>query len=195
MFKRNSTAYKIAQLTSILGHPQITTSIYVIALTSFFLDENISFVFSFLIICGIIIPLTIQNYIKHIKNERSNFGISAGQQKRTFYPFLIFLVTIALIVIYVINQPKDFILGILFFLFMIISAYSIDLKIKCSLHTSFSFFIALAILKFYIAAGIMMMFFSVLIALSRLALKRYGIKEIVIGGLIGLVFGILNFVF
>lgn len=187
--KTNSYLIPLANFVSVAGHPLITTSLFIVFVTFQQLPFNKAAIISSLMICGVILPITFQNYRKVKQGRFTNFDVSNRKQRTQFYYPLIGLLALVTGLLFATNQPRPFCYGVLFSLLLIVCAFLFNFFIKVSLHTAFSFFITWAISLINPVAGVGMVLFSLLIAFSRLILKRHTIPEVTLGALLGLLIG------
>lgn len=193
MDKENtSVLYKTARFASVLGHPLLTLPVFTTLLAfNLFAPYKAAWV-SLLIIGFIVVPVTIRNYIKTKRNEYTNFDISDRQQRQSFYPFVIALTTLVTTVLYFTPGTGSFFTGTCILLALLIASALINRVIKCSLHTSASIYLATVLWQFSITGSIAMFIFTIVIATSRLILKRHTTIEILIGAATGFIAGITN---
>jgi membrane-associated phospholipid phosphatase len=192
--EQNKTAvYRIASVISIIGNPLVTISIFILFITSQLYSSLSAVWISSLVIGGVAIPVTVNNYRKVKSGEITNFDMSDREQRHTFYPRLIGLLAIVTLLLFVTQQPINFCIGGLIFLLMIVTSYAINFRLKISMHTSISVFLALTLFKLSFTGGVAMAVFALLISTSRLILKRHTPVEVISGALLGLVFGLINY--
>ena len=177
--------YRFAKVMSILGHPLLTVSLLCCYTGFLHLSQKSAIVVCGLLIITIVIPVVWHNYRKVIKGQYTNFDVSNQDQRARFYPLLIGLTLLFLILLAIFDQPRIFVYGTSCMLFLLVVAYYINVHIKSSLHTSISIFIAIALYTTDHMLGLVIGIFAILIALSRLILKRHTMSEIVVGGVIG----------
>jgi hypothetical protein len=186
--------YRIATLTSLLGHPLLVLSVFTIVFSFRLYDAILASVISTLIIGIVVVPVTIRNYLKARRNEYTNFDVSDRKQRENFYPFAIALLCGITLILYFIPGADHFFRGTLVTLLMIITAALVNLKIKCSLHTAVSIFITIVLIDFGVAAALSMGMFALMIAMSRIYLQRHSWIEIISGGCIGIIFGVFSLI-
>jgi hypothetical protein len=193
MTKENTTLlYKTARLASIVGHPLLTLPVFTTCLAFNLFEPYKAMGISLLITGAIVLPVTIRNYIKTKRKEYTNFDISDQQQRQSFYPFVIVLMAFVTAVLYFIPGADSFFTGTCILLLHLIASALVNRAIKCSLHTSTSIYLTIVLWQFSIAGSIAMFVFTVIIASSRLVLKRHTFTEIFTGAGIGLIAGIAN---
>lgn len=194
MSDKNTLTYKLASLVSTIGNPLITTSIFILFVTTKLFTPWQAAWISFLVIAVIAIPVAVNNYVKTRNGQYTNFDLSDRQQRQEVYPRLIFLIVLVTAVLFATGQPLGFCLGSLVFTLMMITSYLINFKLKVSMHTSISVFLAFCMFKLSITGGAAMLVFALSISISRLILKRHTPAEVLAGGLLGSVFGLINYI-
>ena len=143
-----------------------------------------------LLIGGVVVPVGVLTYRKVKQGKYSNFDISNRRQRAGFYPFVIGLMALATGILIVTNQPQSFIYGMSVALLLLVVSHGVNFFIKASMHTSLSFFLAWAGSLISFRLGVVLGLWAVLVAASRLILKRHTLPEVIVGGLIGLAAGI-----
>lgn len=182
---------KIAKYISIIGHPLVTISTFVLIVMFSFEEFHKALLISFLIVGCVIIPNIIRNYIKTKNGEYTNFDVSVRTQRNSMYLFAIPLLVIIIIVLFNTRQSRNLCLGVLFVLILLIISYIVNFFIKCSGHVSLTIYLSFLIIPTNLIIGIIVLLFSGLIAWSRVELGRHTVKEIVTGAIIGLVTGLI----
>lgn len=182
---------KIAKYISIIGHPLVTISTFVLIVMFSFEEFHKALLISVLIVGCVIIPNIIRNYIKTKNGEYTNFDVSVRRQRNSMYLFAISLLVIITIVLFNTRQSKNLCLGVLFVLILLIISYIVNFFIKCSGHVSLTIYLSFLIIPMNLIIGIIVLLFSGLIGWSRVELRRHTIKEIFTGAIIGLVIGLI----
>lgn len=182
--------YRLANLVSIVGHPLLTLSLFSVYVSFWQLPFRQAVLLSCLLIGGVIVPVCIRNYQKVRQGVYTNFDVSDQRQRAGFYPVLIGLVALTTGLFVATGQPRSFCYGMGFSFLLLVVSYGVNYFIKTSLHTSLSFFLAWAGGLISQPLGITMGVLAVLIAVSRLILKRHTLLEVLVGALIGLTVGI-----
>ncbi|PZP48967.1 MAG: hypothetical protein DI598_08975 [Pseudopedobacter saltans] len=182
----------IARFFSVVGHPLLTISILVYFLSHQELSSKDANRISMIIIGGITIPILLHNLWKTRKGDYSNFDVSNQQQRKKFFPFAIALLTIVSIYFWWSGQSPVLVHSTFIFLILLILFAFVNFKIKASMHAGINFYIVSILLHYNLGIGIGVLLLSVLVALSRLVLKRHTLVEIVIGTIIGLACGWVN---
>lgn len=182
--------HKIAKYISIIGHPMITISAFVM-IVMFAAEEFYKALFiSFLTVGCIVVPNVIRNYIKTKKGQYTNFDVSDRRQRNSMYIFALPLVFIITVVMYYTRQSNNLCLSVLFGLLLLMISFIVNFFIKCSGHVSLTIYLSFLIIPMNFTAGIIVLLSSGLIGWSRVELKRHTLKEVIAGAVIGLAIGI-----
>ena len=181
--------YRTAKALSVLGHPLLTISLFVLYITFQQLPIRNAIIISALLLGGVVIPVSYHNHQKVKQGQYTNFDVSDQGQRAQFYPVLIGVISLMAVLLFATHQPRPFSYGTACALLLVVSSYGVNRYIKASLHTSLSFFLAWAVYSINQPLGLMMGVFSILIGASRLVLGRHTLLEILVGALIGLLAG------
>jgi membrane-associated phospholipid phosphatase len=181
---------KIANLISNLAHPLLTFPVFIGVML--FLNETFTKALwlSALILLGIFVPVTLKLYLGTKKGKYTNFDVSDREQRKGFFPTLIVLFALIIGILYITGQSSYILKPFLFAFLLIGICYVCNFYIKVSLHTSLTLFLGFLILPVNLYLGIGFLVFTLLMAWSRLHLKRHSLQEILLGGLIGVSVGI-----
>ncbi|WP_148562500.1 phosphatase PAP2 family protein [Spirosoma radiotolerans] len=134
-------------------------------------------------------PITWHNYSKVKRGRYADFDLSNQTQRAGFYPIVLLFSGLFTLFLISTSPYQPFNRGAVCFFLLLTGSYAINIFLKVSLHTAVSFFLACALFGLDEYLGVLMGLFSVLIAVSRLVLKRHSLPEIIAGVLIGLVAG------
>lgn len=181
---------KLAHYISTFGHPMLSFPAFIIIML--FVKESLekAIWISGLIIVGIFIPMFIKMFFGTKSGKYTNFDISDQKQRRSFYLFVLILLMIVIIVLYLTQQPEYILRALIFGFLLILVNYVLNFIQKVSLHVSLTVFLGFLIFPIQPIVGILTFLFSLLMAWSRLELKRHTLKEIGLGILVGLILGI-----
>lgn len=180
---------KSAKIISILGHPLLFGNAYVVFMSFENLERNTAILVSSLVIFLIAIPIIWNNLKKMRSGEYTNFDVSDRQQRMGFYPFAISLFVLLLLAFWILGFPDEVIRQTLIFFVMILTMALLNLKIKASMHAGIAFYIVMNIFGLGFLPGTITLVFAFAVAWSRWEMKRHDFKELLIGTLIGVVFG------
>jgi membrane-associated phospholipid phosphatase len=183
---------KIATYISVVGHPLLTIPFFVITALFSFNDFKSALSISLLIVGGIFVPLTIKTYRGYKKGTYTNFDVSNQTERQSWYLLPLILLLIVTIALFVTHQPKVLKWNAFYAFTLLLASQLINFSIKSSLHVSCNIFLSFLMLSINWAMGMSFLAFVVLIAWSRLILKRHTFKEILAGAIIGFIIGLLS---
>ncbi len=185
---------KLARTISIIGHPLILGTLYVVLMSFHNLPKQTAFAVSLSVIVLITIPIIFNNWRKTKKGIYTNFDVSDRKQRKGFYPFAIMLFIILLLAFWTFDFPGEVISKSLVFFAMVLLMALINLKLKASMHAGIAFYIAVSVFSVGLLPGLMLLGFAILISWSRMELKRHNETEIIVGGCMGIIFGYLSLI-
>jgi membrane-associated phospholipid phosphatase len=184
---------KAANFISIIGHPLFTIPVFV-AIVMFMKEDLKKATFiSFLIIGCIFVPLILRMRIKSKNGTYTNFDVSDRIQRKSLFVFIIPLLIAVTIILFVTQQDKNLCISMLFATILALISQFINLFIKSSLHISLHIFLAFLVMTISYKIGAILFLFTVLLGWSRIVLGRHTIKEVIVGGAIGLIIGFVMF--
>jgi hypothetical protein len=189
----NLKSQLLARTISTIGHPLILGNGYVVAMSAKHLPQGKALILALTIIICLTVPLSIHNYRKMKKGSYTNFDVSDQQQRKGFYPVAILLLAFTAAIIWTFEFPIEVSFHILYLLGMISLLGLVNYRIKASLHAALAFFISSNLWEFGIWVVVIMTIFALGIAWSRYYLGRHTVPELIIGSIIGLMFGHLAF--
>ncbi|WP_194973978.1 hypothetical protein [Aquiflexum lacus] len=182
----------LARTISIIGHPLLLGTLYVILMSFHNLPKHTAMAVSISVIGLITIPIIFNNWRKTKKGTYTNFDVSDQQQRKGFYPFAITLFIVLLLVFWFFDFPIEVISKSLVFFAMVLLMALINLRLKASMHAGIAFYIAVSVFSIGLWSGFLLLVLALLISWSRLRLKRHSELELIVGGFIGSVFGWLS---
>src|SRR6185295_768417 len=111
---------KVASFISFIGHPLLTISVF--AIIAFFTYEEFhrALLHSTLILAGIFLPLTLKMYLNSKNGTYTNFDVSGKTQRQSWYVFAMFVLLIAMIILFVTDLPQAISLSVLFSLILLL---------------------------------------------------------------------------
>jgi hypothetical protein len=183
---------KFALIISVLGHPLLLGTLYVVVMGNHHLPKNTALVLSVLVIGLITLPITIHNLIRLKKGDYSNFDVSDQNQRKGFYPFALTLFFLLFLCFLYLKFPIIVIFQTSIFFVMLLLMAITNIKIKASLHTAVAFYIGLGILKISFMSGLFLVILALAVGWSRMVLNRHSFSEIAIGALMGVLFGTIS---
>lgn len=180
---------KLARFFSILGHPLLVGPTYVTAMAYDKLSANQALLLSGLVLGVVTIPIIIHNSYKVKTGKYSNFDVSQREQRKGFYPFLLALFLCIQALNYWTGLPQEVMTQTWIFIGMLLVSYLINFVLKASLHTSILFFISFSLLHVGFPWIAVLMTLAILTAWSRVYTHKHQLSEVLVGGLVGAVFG------
>ncbi|MEO8516892.1 MAG: hypothetical protein ABI426_09110 [Flavobacterium sp.] len=184
---------KIASYISIIGHPLLTIPVFSIIIFFTYEEFQKALIHSGLILVGFFLPLSIKMYVNSKNGTYTNFDVSNRTQRQSWYIFAILLLFAFTVFLFVTDQPRVLRLSVLFSLLLLLTSQIMNYFIKSSLHVSFNIFLSFLILPINLYIGLFFLAFTIVIAWSRLTLKRHTLKEIIAGTIVGLTIGLSAF--
>lgn len=181
--------HKAAKVVSVIGHPLVILPLIFSALAFRQLPVEKAVLASTVLIGAVILPIAWHNYHKVKRGQYINFDLSNQTQRAGFYPILLLFCGFFSLFLVSTNLYQPFNRGAVCLFMLLAGSYAINFFLKVSLHAAISFFLACALYSLDESLGVVMALFSVLVAVSRLVLKRHSLPEIITGVLAGLVAG------
>jgi hypothetical protein len=179
----------LAKWISIIGHPLLLGSIYVVFVSFYRMERPAAILVSGLVIGLVVAPIALHNWRKVKNGKYGNFDVSDQLQRKNFYTFALILFMLLLLLFYFLQLPKELIMTSLVFFFLLLTMGIVNLKLKASLHAAIAFFISLNLLALSIGFGSIMLLFAFSISWSRSVKGSHSGIELIIGGLLGTTFG------
>lgn len=186
-----SRSISLAKGFSFLGHPLILGTAYVAWMSFLNLPKSQAWYITLAVVLTLTLPITVHNWRKLKSGAYANFDVSDQNQRKGFYPVAIGLFLALILVLWLMDVPKEVIYHTLLVLGMVGLMALVNRKIKASLHAAIALFITVNCFTLGIFPGIGITFFSLAIAWSRWKLGRHSLHEIAIGSAFGTVFGLL----
>jgi membrane-associated phospholipid phosphatase len=187
--ERSPNVLLVARIISALGHPLVLLGVSsaVIAFRAY--NVTRAAIVSAVMIGIVIIPVTLHNIWKTKTKAYTNFDVSDQKQRNSFYKVGLILLGSATAMLFFVPDASDFFIGTLFAFLMMLTSAVVNLKIKASLHTSVCMYLTFVYSLLNIPLALVMLVFTILVAISRLILKRHSLSEVGVGAVIGVCFG------
>lgn len=135
----------------------------------------------------VIIPIFGWIYWNVKKGNYTNMDVSNRQQRNSLYLFNFFIISIYIAALFYTKQNFHYILIILFLLILLVVMFLSNFFIKSSMHTSFNVFVSALFFTLNPIYGLIWLFLTFLVAISRVILKRHTVKEVIMGAFIATV--------
>lgn len=140
----------------------------------------------------VIIPIFGWIYWNVKTGRYTNMDVSDRKQRNTLYIFNTFIISIYIAFLYFNKQSFELILNIIFVMILMLVMHFSNFFIKSSMHTSFNVFVSALFFNVNIYFGFLWLFLTILVAISRVILKRHTVKEVIMGAFIAT---IISFVY
>ncbi|MGY6523044.1 MAG: hypothetical protein ACXIUD_15030 [Mongoliitalea sp.] len=180
---------KIARFFSVIGHPLLVGPLYVMFMAFTKLSTQEAMLLSGMVIGVVTVPIIVHNYYKVKKGSYTNFDVSQREQRKGFYPFLLLLFVCIQVLIYVSGLPREVSIQTLIFTVLLVVSYGVNFYLKSSLHAAIIFYICFSVLNLISFSWLALLTFAFLTAWSRVYTQRHQVSEVVVGGVLGAVFG------
>lgn len=135
----------------------------------------------------VIIPIFGWIYWNVKKGNYTNMDVSNRQQRNSLYLFNFFIISVYIAALFYTKQNFHYILIILFLLILLVVMFLSNFFIKSSMHTSFNVFVSALFFTLNPIYGLIWLFLTFLVAISRVILKRHTVKEVIMGAFIATV--------
>ena len=135
----------------------------------------------------VIIPIFGCIYWNVRKGNYINMDVSNRKQRNSLYLFNFFIISIYIAVLFYTKQNFHYILIIIFLLVLMVVMFLSNLFIKSSMHTSFNVFVSALFFALNPIYGFIWLFLTILVAISRIILKRHTVKEVIMGAFIAII--------
>ena len=182
----------VARIISVVFHPLAVIMAFAMFYITNLYDHEMALLVMWLIGLIAVLPIVVYNSIQLLRGKISNFDLSNQQQRNKSFPLLILILVLLVLSAIWMNIPKNLILNLGIFALMLTVFYYFRNYLKISLHASTSFFLAAMLLFDFGMLGFYALIVSLLVAISRVILKRHTKMEVVIGGGAGLLSGFLS---
>ena len=181
---------KSANVISGLSHPLLTTSVLLLFLINF-TELKMHTRVVYLIIGLNILPTLLWLYLKTKNGSYTNFDVSNRKQRNSLYAFMIFMMITSAYLLYQYNTLQIVFVGFVLGLLMVITSFFFNRYLKVSLHILINTYLIICLFivnkpLFYILLTLM-----ICVGWSRIFLNRHSLKEVAVGFVIGLVYGLL----
>jgi len=179
-----------ANLISTLGHPFLLLPLVLAWLTILKVGFEAAWP-TLAAIFACIVIMVVFLYIKKKRGQISNWDVSVQQERsRNIYLPILLLTGVAAAALYFFKQP--FIGDTLFFGLLILVCYAINARIKVSQHTVMAYYVSFLVMPVNLWVGLGLLAFAPMIGWSRVVLGRHKKEEVLVGTLVGVVFGLLH---
>jgi len=188
---RQSDKKRIASLISNFGNPFTLLFLFTLYSCFVYLPFERALKIILLILFLALVPTGLFIVFNVKRGKYSNYDVSNQKQRPSLYLFSLVVILFILGGLLINHEPQFIIGGCIAAFSLLLASFMVNMKIKCSLHTSFAVFIAIAFLRLNIYWSLGLFIFSILMGWSRLELHRHTNQEVVIGAILGSTIGVL----
>ncbi len=185
----NQSQLNIARWISVIGHPFLLMPLLTGLIAYRLLPPRQAIIAEAVALGVVIIPAAIFTFLKVRKGMWNNLDVSDQNHRSQFYGMLIALLGVLTIISWVAAVPRSIALGTTAILVLVCIAFGLNKTIKVSLHTGFSIFVACVLFLMQPMFALFALMLAVAVAWSRIVLGRHTAREVLFGGILGLVVG------
>jgi len=176
-------------MISLTGHPLLLGSLVIVFQTYYSYSAHQSIMDSVIVIGGITLPVIIWNFYKTYSGKYTGFDIPVREQRKSFYRFLSCCFALVAIFLFATAQSYKVTISVFFCLLMVSGCFLTNFRLKVSLHSATSFYLAFILFSYNREVGCSMLGLAILVAFSRRILRLHRCSEILAGTAMGIVFG------
>lgn len=186
----SAIVFRISKIVSDFFNPMVSLIIYFIifSVQNFSAAEAIRNFLPILLLT--IVPICLWLFY-NVKTKRySNADVSDRKQRKSLYFFIEGSVAVYLLFVYLRYDKID---SVIFFLLILLIAMQIsNYFIKSSMHTALNLFVAALMFTLNPVLGMVWLFISVIVGISRIILQRHTLAEVLSGMFIA---GTVSFIY
>ena len=187
---RVSSAYRIARAISWICHPLVFVSVSLAVIVWMRLANRVGLSVLLALIIAVVLPIAVL-LIRGVRSGRwSDADVSVRAQRVHFYPRAILLSLGGIATLWFLRAPAFIVRGALVTLGLLLLAAVFNRSIKISLHAMFAFYCAVVLFAISGLAGLSALIAALLVAWSRLQLRRHGVVEVLAGTAMGVLGGV-----
>jgi membrane-associated phospholipid phosphatase len=179
----------IARWISVIGHPFLLMPLLTGLIAYRLLPPREAMVAELIALGVVIIPAAVYTFVKVRKGVWNNLDVSDQDHRGQFYRMLISLLALLSVVSWIADVPRSIAMGTTAILLLVSIAFALNKTIKVSLHTGFSVFVACVLFLMQPLLALFAFALAIAVACSRVVLQRHTMREVMIGGALGLAVG------
>jgi hypothetical protein len=185
----SNTQLKLARWISIIGHPFLLMPMLTGIIAYRMLPPDQALIAELVALGIVIIPAGLYTILLVRRGTWGDLDVSNQKERNHFYEILLPLLILLTIVAWFAEIPRSIPLGTCAISILVATAYFLNRWIKISLHTGFGVFVGLTLFLILPIFGIAATILALLVAWSRVVLRRHTKREVVLGGTLGIVVG------
>jgi len=180
---------KLARGISVIGHPFLLMPVLTAIIAYHVLPPKEALIAEMIALGVVIVPAGLYTIFRVRRGTWTDLDVSDQRQRNQFYGVLLPLLLIIAMIAWFAEVPRSIPLGSIAMVALVSTAFFLNKWIKISLHTGFGVFVALTLLLVDPSIGIITFVLALLIAWSRVVLRRHTTREVLLGGAMGCIFG------
>lgn len=180
---------KISALISGMFNPIFSLLFYYIVYNYITFDNATAIKNILMLFIGIVLPIGLYIFVQVKRGKFTNMDVSHRQQRYKLYYVILGLLLANIIIVYITHKSID--REALFLLLLIIIMMISNFWIKSSMHTSLNIFVAALFYHLNPCWGLIWLLISVIVAITRVILKKHTPAEVISGMIIGSVISII----
>src|SRR5213592_5229985 len=178
-----------ARVISWMGHPLIfvSLSVGVVVGTQFNLQNGVPILLALLLTT--LVPTAVV-LVAGVRSGRwSDSDVSVRKERQRFFPWAVPFSLAGVIAMWWLHAPSYIIRGGMVTLGLFLISWLVNFRLKLSLHALFAFYCAIILFRIGLIWGAIALVLAVLVAWSRLFLRRHTHIELITGIALGLMGG------
>lgn len=190
MEQANPIIKNIARWVSTLGHPILTIPVFTIWYEFSNEPRKKAWLVSGLILGIVIVPLCLKTWYGYKKGAYSNMDISNREERKRWFRAPIIMMVLLTAALYFGFQDLRLSFGVaMLTLMLIVFKFVNQYAIKASLHVGVNAYLALVALSLDVFLCWIIAAITLVVAWSRVVLKRHTVQEVIVGAGLGSFFG------
>src|SRR5437899_5825244 len=195
-FRRSERAHHrrvttFARLVSWIGHPLVFVLASVAVVVGTQLSPRAGLPILLALLLSTLVPTAIL-LLSGVRSGRwSDADVSVRKERQRFFPWAVPFSLAGVIAMWWLQAPSYIIRGGMVTLGLFLVSWLINFSLKLSLHALFAFYCAIILFRIGLIWGTIALILAVLVAWSRLFLRRHTRIELITGIALGLLVGFL----
>jgi membrane-associated phospholipid phosphatase len=181
-----------ARWISWVGHPLVFISLSVGIIIALRLANSAGLALLLTLLVTMILPMAFLLFSGSRSGRWSDPDVSIREERVRFYLRAIPISAIAVIALWLSHVPAFALRGAVVTLFLLVVAALVNFRIKLSLHALFAFYSAIILFVVHPVVGTIAFALAIVVSWSRLYLGRHHLLEMLVGGSLGLLGGLVT---
>jgi membrane-associated phospholipid phosphatase len=180
-----------ARLVSWIGHPLVFVAASIAVVVDTQLGPRAGLPILLALFSSTLLPTAIL-LLSGVRSGRwSDADVSVRKERQRFFPWAVPFSLAGVIVMYLIHASGYIVRGGVITLALFVASWIVNSFLKLSLHALFAFYCATILFRIGALWGAVALVLAVLVAWSRLCLRRHTILELITGIALGLIGGVV----